>query len=213
MSLLTSELFGIMAGVLQSIGYFWYLRGIRKGSISAHPLTWIMFAYGTVLLTFLEWRIGAKWQSLILPGVCTLLGLITAYYSLKHTYEGKIAFLDKISFGTDVLITLAYMVVGTKYANGLITGAEEQRTVSFLLVCWNIGIATSFAPLVRNVVHQPSLESPRPWVWWTGAYVLLLLSSVLADEQALLLLYPFLNVVAHGAVALLSARGYTRPRG
>ena len=40
---------GLLAGVLQLVGYLLY---VRDEEIEPNPVTWLMFAYGTMLLTF-----------------------------------------------------------------------------------------------------------------------------------------------------------------
>ena len=43
---------GLLAGLLQLVGYLLY---VRDEEIEPNPVTWLMFAYGTMLLTVLEW--------------------------------------------------------------------------------------------------------------------------------------------------------------
>ena len=82
---------GLLAGALQLIGYLLYLR---DEEIEPNPVTWLMFAYGTILLTLLEWDRQASGAELALPAVCSCYGdLCGGPVLVARTSEGPFALL------------------------------------------------------------------------------------------------------------------------
>ena len=64
------------------------------------------------------------------------------------------------------------------------------------------------AGLIRSVVEDPSHERTAPWAVWASAYALLGATTFAVQGQlwSELMLYPLLNAVLHGSVAVLSRR-------
>ena len=82
---------GLLAGVLQLVGYLIY---VRDEEIEPNPVTWLMFAYGTMLLTMLEWDRQASAAELALPLVCSSMALYVAGRCWWRAYrQGSLALL------------------------------------------------------------------------------------------------------------------------
>lgn len=121
---MSPEGMGVAAGLLQLWGYIIYLRKVER----PNPLTWLMFGYGTLILTVLEWDKGATNAELMLPMVCTALGLYVMAKAWRRalrerpagTYRGLRRFWPDAfwpedtwecrSFGTDLTVTAGYVL-------------------------------------------------------------------------------------------------------
>ncbi len=197
------------------LGYAVYIAFVRRGQIDANPLSWLMFAYGTGLLTFLEYRSGAAWTELLLPIACSVSSVAVAALSLRTTRMQKVEFPDIAAFCVDVLLTLAYVGVWAASRNGLDHAYAELAVIGFL-VCANLTTVTAFAPLLRSTFACPSNERILPWMLWTTAYLLLLivtLRDTTSFERLSLLLYPALNAALHfGVMVLAMSRWWRAPQ-
>lgn len=206
-------LLGVLAGSLQAVGYLVYGFKVLRRDVLPNPASWIMFAYGTTLLLVLEWDRGASLALLALPFVCAVSSIVVAWYCLRKVrrawWPGHI--LERISFVLDVLLTVAYISAWTLLSQGIIGEEVRGATVIFILMCWNVGIFTSFFPLLRQVYHHPATEHFEPWVIWTCAYgILTILTFVERGALDALILYPALNAAVHGFIAVRV--GYSRWR-
>lgn len=196
---------GLLAASLQAIGYLVYGFKVLRKEILPNPASWLMFAYGTTFLVILEWDRDASLALLALPIVCAFLSIAIALYCLhkvRRTWWPEHG-LEKFSFSLDVLLTIAYLFTWMLLGQGSIGVADKNLADVFILICWNIGIFTAFFPLLRQVYHHPRTEHAAPWIIWTCAYATLALVTILEqgspDELAL---YPLINTIIHGFIAL-----------
>ena len=192
---------GLIAAVLQMAGYAIYIRNFRRDAIKPNAASFFMFAYGTSLLTFLEWKSGASLALLALPFTCAALGILVALMCLRAGATEPIDRFEARAFWTDIWLTIFYMF----FALGL--GDAERFVVPFLIAT-NLSAIVCFIPILRSTWHSPERELPGPWIVWTAAYSMLALVTIRADDFAnpVLLLYPLLNVVLHFAMLVLTLR-------
>lgn len=192
---------GIAAGILQLGGYLLYIRNFRRKSILPNAASFLMFAYGTAFIFFLEWQSSASWPMLILPGSCALMSVIIAAMCLQKGATEPIDRVEGVTFALDVGLTVGY-------AYGLfVFGANPLFAVGFLLA-GNVTTLTAFFPLVRSTYSWPKRELPGPWVVWTVAYACLI-AATLADgglAHPVLLVYPGLNFLLHALLVALAMR-------
>lgn len=184
---------GIIAALLQVMGYLVYGFKILKRDITPNPTSWLMFAYGTTLLVILEWDRGASIALLALPVVCALLSIAIALYCLHKVRRAwwPEHGLEKFSFSLDVLLTIAYLFTWVLLAQGAIDAEGKNWAEILILICWNVGIFTAFFPLLRQVYYHPQSEHAAAWIIWTFAYLTLTAATVV-EEGAVneLLFYP-----------------------
>ncbi len=208
---------GIIAGLLQFVGYVMY---IKDEHIDPNPVTWFMFAYGTILLTVLEWDSDATLAELILPSVCSAMSIYVSYRCWKKARiknpqqwwprdwwpEDR---RDKISFQIDIILTCGYVLAWTLLMADLLAEEQKAWAVLVFLVGSNLTTISSFVPLLRGTFNDPSIERSMPWVVWTLAYVLLIPITFFAQGTFWheLMIYPVLSAVFHGLVAW-----YARPQ-
>jgi hypothetical protein len=226
--LLTPLQLGIIAGILQFIGYVFYIRMTLRNEVEPNPVTWLMFAYGVTILAILEFDAGATLSVLILPITCAILAVYVAYLCW---HRGTIGWPedpeDRIAFVADLTLTFAYIGAWLMLWDGsLATKNRELLTLLFLLAS-NGTTITAFIPLLRGARSHPHRERPFAWILWTCAYIVLAIATYLehgvrqsttllvdtAGYQALigidltlisLMVYPVLNATLHGVVAFLS---------
>jgi hypothetical protein len=218
-------LFGVAAGMLQLFGYVVYMR---DADIEPNPVTWLMFAYGTMLLTALEWDSEATAAELILPLVCSAMAVFVAarcwrrarlrdplrYWPREWWPED---WRDRAAFQIDLILTALYLGAALLTYGDRIGVEMKNAAVVIFLIAANLTTLSAFFPLIRNVVEHPERERTLPWAIWTSAYALLGLATVLSQGRLWneLMLYPLMNAGLHGMVAYLSrkSRRETRSRG
>jgi hypothetical protein len=192
---------GLIAAVLQMAGYAIYIRNFRRDAIKPNAASFFMFAYGTSLLAFLEWKSGASLALLALPFTCAALGVVVALMCLRSGATEPVDRFEARAFWTDIWLTAFYMF----FALGL--GDAERFVVPFLIAT-NLSAIVCFVPILRSTWHTPERELPGPWIIWTAAYAMLAYLTILADgvSNPVLLLYPLLNLGLHFAMAVLTLR-------
>lgn len=192
---------GLIAAILQIAGYAVYIRNFRRDAIKPNAASFFMFAYGTTLLTFLEWKSGAGWALLALPAACAILGVIVALMCLREGATEPVDRFERRAFGIDVWLTIFYMGFALSEGDG------ERFALPFLILT-NLSAIVCFIPILRSTWRSPSREMAGPWLLWTAAYAMLAITTVQAEgmNNPVLMLYPLLNLVLHGAMVLLVLR-------
>ncbi len=199
---------GYTAAVLQVIGYGLYLRYAFRKEIKPNPLTWLMFAYGTTLLFWLEFDRDASWLILFLPMACAASSLVVvALCYLRGGYEKKIDPVDKLMFAFDLVLTALYLAVWGLLAYGYIDEAAKDSANFIIIVAWVFGIGTAFTPMAREVRSKPSSEHPLPWIIWSCAYAMLIAATLIDEGVSVFLLYPIVALIFHALIAKLSYGG------
>jgi len=220
LSINTVLLLGIIAGLLQLLGYYLYLTDEH---IDPNPVTWFMFAYGTLVLAVLEWDIDATFAELILPTVCGILAIVV---SVKCWRKARTInpnrwwpedwwpedFWDRFSFAGDVLITLAYIAAwGLATFAVLSVAGREWAVVAFLFLS-NLSTFPAFYPILHSTYEKPEREHWLPWAIWAVAYSLLGLVTYLTHGELwhALMFYPLSNAVLHAMVSVVALRKYVK---
>ncbi len=207
---------GIIAGLLQVVGYWIY---IADDKIDPNPVTWFMFAYGTGLLTILEWDKDASVPELILPAVCSVLSIYVSFRCWKkaRAMNPKAWWprdwwpedtWERWSFISDIIITIGYVVAWVLATYAIISTDHKAIAVFVFLLLSNLSTIPSFYPILRTTYLYPEREVASPWIIWTLAYVIL--TFITYETQGtfwhILMLYPVINVVLHGVLAVLAGR-------
>ncbi len=215
----TVALIASAAGTLHLFGYIAY---IRNDDIEPNPVTWLMFAYGTLLLTLLEWDSDATAGELFLPVVCSGMAIFVAGRCwLRARRKDPSRFWprewwpsdwrDRAAFQVDIALTLLYLAAALLVYNGSF-GVEyvelKELSVLVFLLAANVTTFTAFFPLIRNVMENPGNERSGPWAIWTCAYGLLGITTILSQGGIWteLMVYPAVNAFLHGTVAFLSRK-------
>ena len=201
MTISQMDMLGLIAAGLQVAGYAIYIRNFQNEAIKPNAASFLMFAYGTTFLAFLEWKSGAHFAVLALPLVCAALGVVVGLMCLRAGATEPIDRIEARAFWTDVWLTLFYMGFALGFDSG-------QRFVIPFLIATNLSAIVCFIPILRSTWHTPERELPTSWALWTSAYLTLTIATLGAHglSHPELLLYPLLNALLHIAVMLLSLR-------
>lgn len=205
---------GVAAGLLQLLGYVIY---IRNEDIDPNPVTWFMFAYGTAILTVLEWDSHATIAELILPVVCAVLAV---YVSWKCWIKARTKDpnkwwpedwwpedkWDKYSFISDIAITFGYFISWVLATWAILTPGYREIAVLGFLILSNLSTFPSFYPLLRETHVHPHKEHWLPWTIWALAYAVLGVVTYATHGQLwhVLMFYPISNAVLHGLAGWLA---------
>lgn len=214
-------LLGICAGILQVIGYIIY---ILHDDIDPNPVTWFMFAYGTAILTILEWDMDATIPELILPATCSVFAIYVSLRCWVHARRRDPSKwwpedwwpsdrIQQASFISDILITIGYVSIWAFVAFGTLTPETKLLAVFWFLLLSNLSTFPAFYPIIHETYKYPEKENYLPWFVWSAAYGLLGLVTYLSHYEllSLLMLYPVSNAILHavvGIVALRKKRGF-----
>lgn len=192
---------GVVAAGLQIAGYLVYIRYFIKHSIKPNAASWVMFAYGTSLLAFLEMESGATLDVLLLPMACAAMSVIVAILCIPRGIREPIDRVEAIAFSTDLWITIAYAAVVFGW------GSQFGLSEGFLILA-NVTAVTCFLPIVRSTWKSPDRERAGPWLVWTAAYTVLGVATWRADggQHLALLVYPVMNALLHGSVGFFALR-------
>jgi hypothetical protein len=202
-----------VAGIVQALGYAVYLYLTLRGKIKPEPTTWFMFAYGTVVIAFLEWQAGASFLLLFQPIVCAALGVLTAFIVWR---QGRRQWpedrFDQFAFLADVTLTIIYAFSKLMALFRHVPEHTLDLLVLIFLVCSNASGVVSFIPILRNTRHHPFEEHLVPWIIWGISYFILAVYTYFANGLwSIFMLYAALNTVLHLSVAVLAVIGQHRP--
>lgn len=198
----------IIAGLLQALGYYIYIRKSLRNEVEPNPTTWFMFAYGTVILTVLEFDLNANWTLLLLPVVCAVSAVFVALLCLKRgTLRWPKHAIDKSAFVVDVGLTLAYIGVWYAASQNLVSEGERTLLILTFLVLTNLSTIVEFTPLMKGTLEDPRSEHPFPWFIWTAAYATLgYVTYYESGWTSEFMLYPAINTALHAIVCVLATR-------
>ena len=207
---------GLIAGILQLLGYILY---IKNEDIDPEPVTWFMFAYGTLILAVLEWDANATFAELILPTVCGVLAVYVSYRCWKKARSIDPSkwwpedwwpedFTDKLSFVSDIAITLLYISAWLLAGAAFLSTENREWAVLGFLFLSNLSTFPAFYPMLHSTWKNPEREHWLPWMVWALAYAVLAWVTW-ATHGAVwhpLMFYPASNVLMHALVGILALR-------
>lgn len=202
----------LTSGVLQIFGYVLYLRDTN---IEPNPVAWLMFAYGTAILTVLEFDRNATVYELFLPTICAVMSMYVAYRCWRYARtltphrwwpedwwpEDR---LDRAAFVGDIAITIAYVGAWILMYTQFVTMSTRDNAALLFLIGSNATTFIAFLPLLRGAYRAPGKERALPWMVWTVAYALLFAVTFVSHGiTSELIIYPTSCVLLHGLVAYL----------
>ena len=201
-----TDVIAVLSGCAQAAAYAYYVRLAILGATWPNPLSWLMFAYGTVLVVLIETQSGASWRELVLPVVCAACSIVIAVIAWRKSGAGDaLTTIDWVVFLADIALTVSYIVAWTLARNGMLDDSQYMNANVALLIGVNATTFTSFVPLFKSTLRNPKTEHPGPWIVWSLAYFLLLVTTALNANGAWsgLLIYPAINFILHSDVAAL----------
>ena len=185
---------GIVAGLLQFLGYVLYIRGVRKLGTTPNASSWAIWAFGGLLNLFSYNQLVGDLVKEILPFVCSLCCIGSFLFFWKR---GSMRWPDKSDWAilaVDCLITVYWFVTGSSEANLL----------------YQVGTVISFIPICRGMLKKTDREEPLPWVVWALAYATLCLTVIMRWQKWEDLVYPGVCLVLHFITAVLAHKTKNR---
>lgn len=180
---------GVIAGLLQVIGYVIYAHATFHGRLKPNAASWGLWALGASLESASYIAATDDWVKNILPLVCALSAIfffvsafLRGHFQPLDTFEKWVVVLDSIA----ILIWWHYD--SAVYAN-----------LYLVLTAF-----VSFIPIVRHTWKNPKSENATPWFIWTFAYSALAIVVLLRFEKWEDFVYPVSFAFIHAAVGILA---------
>ncbi len=176
---------GIMAGIIQIIGYVLYMRNAFSGSIFPNPASWSIWAFASILNLISYAEMTGDWPKIILPAACSVMNMATFLTCLFKGRLRKLRMIEWTILFLDIVIVLFWWL-------------SKSATLTNLLL--QASTLISFLPLICDVWKNPSIEKPTPWLLWTLGYALLFSIVLLRWKKWEDAVYPLLCLILHGIV-------------
>lgn len=173
--------FGVLALILNFIGYIPYIRDILGKKVRPHRITWGIWTILTTIAAINQILNGGGFSSLFF--ISTTLLVIIVFILSFHYGMGGVSKIDRICLVL-ALILLIYWI----------TVKETRISTIIAVVIDGIGII----PTVIETYHHPKSETYIQWVLSGIAGLFTMLAVPRFD--VILLIYPFYIFVANAAI-------------
>lgn len=198
----------ILIGGLELTGYLLYIYKSLKKEVHPNPVAWLMFGYGAIVMTILEWDRHASFLILLQPLACAFFNLVIVAIVW---HRGKLSFpddlFDQVALVSDFIITFAFVIVKVVGYQSLISLQVQGTLILLFLILSNLSLIICYVPLVRNVHKNPGHENFLPWIVWGGSYLVLFAVTVYQfGIFSELVIYPFVSLIIHIVIIILSLR-------
>lgn len=183
-----SVTFGVMAGVIQLVGYAVYVRLSNGHANTGTWLIWTLSA-GVDLVSY-DFITNSDLSKNILPAACATACVMTFTFLLV---KGRFAKPDK----TDCGMITADSAISIVWWLDVVTGI----TANLLLQATTLASAL---PMIRGLITGKEQERLLPWMLWTSAYIIHTGAVLLSLKHWSELVYPIVNVIMHGTVLVVA---------
>lgn len=192
--------FGTAAGLVQLAGFALYLRALRGGRTRPNGMSWLMWAYGSLVPFYIAGDTGAPNPVLLVPVLCALLSMYVAFRAFVRGPAVPAARHDWLVLALDVAILGGYLA----HASGRLPG-DGLDTLFLLLPA--ASSVLSFWPVLRSTGLDPTHERPLAWFVWSGSYGLMAFAVMAGDLPWPYLAYPVITQAMNLIVGLLAMGG------
>ncbi len=185
------EVFGLLSGVITTIGYLPYIKDIFGGTTKPHRVTWLVYAILGSIAVGSQFAKGAT-NSLWLPGIETLTTIIVFILSIKFGVGG-FSKKDAIELAAAGLGLVAWYFT-------------REAAVALYIVILVDAIGT--LPTVEKAYKDPGSETISAWSLVTlgGTFAALSVGQL----SFVLLAYPIYIIFANAAVVVAILLGKRR---
>ena len=183
-------MFGVMASVLQVLGYITYNRSAEKGKNLPSLATWLM----VLVISFCNARIylevsGAWWPA---------LQFWTGFLGSTYTFI-RVACLKR--FGS---LTRADLKIMAVVAVGILTWRMMESALLAYFIFVGL-MVLSLVPIARGICAEPVKEDPIPWWLITGATTCTGLSTLIDKGLSVALIAPAALLAVYGFILFHAA--------
>jgi hypothetical protein len=172
---------GIVAFVVNLIGYVPYIRDVYVGKVKPHRVSWFIWMILTGIVAYNQVRNGGGWSSLFFIST-TFLVTIVFILSLTRGIT-EISHIDKICL-VSALVLLGYWVT-----------LRDTNFSTYLAVIID---AIGLTPTIIKTLKNPETESYIQWVLAAVAGVFTVLS--VAKMELVLIVYPIYIIIGNGCI-------------
>jgi len=180
----------ILAGTLQLLGYYTYNRMALSGKIVPNTASWLIWAIGGVLTTISYVFVSGDWVKDILPIVCSLSAVLIFLFCLVKGRFQRIDAFEWTVIGLDISVTIYWYLSSDTFVTN---------------VLYILSAFPSFIPIIRYVWKNPLSENATPWILWSSAYLLMMMTVIIRFEKWQDIFYPIALFALHIIIAILSS--------
>ena len=180
---------GVLAGLLQLVGYYIYGKEVFSNHIKPNTASWGIWTFGSILETTSYMYLTNDLIKNLLPIVCSIsVVVLFVLCTIRAKFE-KLTHWEIVITITDLvaLIILSYYQ-SAMYAN-------------FLLIFSSI---LSFVPIFLHTWKKPESENALPWYVWSLAYFFMSITVLIRWNKWQDFLYPLSFFVLHLIIAFVA---------
>lgn len=188
----SSEILVGVATLTHIVAFVMYNRQLLKGKSKPNIISWLIWAFITIL-NFTSYNVmSGDWLKSLLPTVSSMLCVLTFVLTFFTGRFARVSWADMLALALGLFAAgLWHLLNSATYANLILQAS----------------IAIGFLPTFRSVWERPNNEPPIPWFVWCAAFSLGLIVVLLRWQGQYQDLVYYLNcLVLHLAIAVLSLR-------
>ena len=181
---------GVIAGVLDVVGYASYVRGVARSATIPNTASWCLWLLLSLLNLVSFVAVAGTWERSALPAMgslaCAVAFLLLARRGTLQRLTAHEWWIASIALGSLLVWWL--------------TRSAVAGNVTLL-----VAVSLSFVPTYLGIMEGRTREHPFPWILWTLAYVFLTLAVRIGHGAVGEYLYPVLGIVLHATPLVLGA--------
>jgi hypothetical protein len=185
------ELAGLSAAAVHAAGYVAYYRRVRDGTVRPNATSVSLWLFGNIVSLWGYALVTHDWYKLGVPITCTAGMCIIAVQTFWRYGLAGVDRADVVVAGLDVSIIATWFF---------------SRSVPLTYAALLIDTLLSFIPIWRSTFAEPGREHATPWVIWSVAYLLMLVTAVVRWEGMMPVLLPAVYIFCHATIAALAVR-------
>ncbi len=185
------ESLGLVAGLIQIVGYVWYISYVVRGVIKPNTSSWIIWTYGNFIVcwSYIETAKELSFRE-SLPFICSLACIVCAViFLILRKFEWPEKRYEWEILGADVVITIYWVVTG------------DSLIAQMLL---QVSVFLSFIPIIKDTIKHPQQERSGPWMIWSIAYLFLFFAE--QTQGFWMWIYPVQYLIWHFIMGVISAK-------
>lgn len=196
------EILGIIAAILQIVGYYTYYRLSVTGHIKPNAASWLIWFYGNAIVCISYLSIGEISLADLLPIVCAISNIVIVVALWKKGFFAPIEPYEKKVIGADIGITILWLFLEYSKFGGSIERVTTMPAALMVHLLLLVSACISFIPVIKDTLSDTCAEDKRPWIIWSVAYVIWLGAEILTGFSWNII-YPALYLMLHSSVFLI----------
>lgn len=183
-------LLGLLAGVLQLIGFGIYNWGIFTKKTNPNICTWSIWAFIVILNSSTYFAMSGDLAKNFLPIASAIANVLTWIFALTRKNKGSLSSNDWVILLLGIISAVVWAVYkDAAYANLII----------------QVALFISCIPLYKGVITKTHREEPLAWFFWSAAYAILCIvvfsSKSLRWEE---IIFPVNCLIFHFGVGVIA---------